>query len=384
MSGEDERRNKKGSIIEMQNNTESLNRVLDILESSDEEIDTSDTLTEMNKNLFILSNRLDKSPALQEDIDKLNQILPKYDRKAKLRDAFWKYGYFILILLFMCLSMVPGLYTIIFAVIFIYCVGDNMRKVVEAADILGNKGKTADPEKEYSFLNYPKLTKRRQLYNLTTKLLSVFKNGYLKVDSGIDTSEFERVGLILKDKEFYPNAKNKTPIGSIWFGMKTDKIEFELSNMEIRYSVNGTSKTSFLGVLSKVHLNQPVTEDTIIIPRSSERWVTLGAWEFDEKINIPTSNDLFNKCYRVQSSTGDTSVNINLKFMDSLIQVSKKYPNIGFATSENELFIAWRTDDVFFPVELDRTGEIDRLIEFAKDVIRMKELFEANINTFNY
>lgn len=374
----------------MQNNIESLNKVLDILESSDTEIDTKDTLTETKKNLFTDDNRLDKSRALKEDIDKLNQILPKYDRRAKLRDAFWKYGYFVLILIFMCQVIFPWLYSVFFIGIFIYCVGDKIGLIIQLVNEINNSGKNKtkskpeDPKKEYSFANYPKLNKRRQLYNLTTKLLSVFKNGYLKVDSGIDVSEFERVGLVLSSKEFYKNAKNKTPIGSIWFGMKTDKIEFELSNMEIQYSVNGTSKASFIGVLAKVHLNQPVTEDTIIIPRSSERWAKLGAWEFDEKVDIPTSNDLFNKCYRVQSSTGNTCVDINPILTDNLMQMSKKYPNIGFATSEDELFIAWRTDDVFFPVELDRTGEINRLIEFAKDVIRMKELFEANINTFNY
>lgn len=349
-------------------------------------VDIGDLPTKPQKCLFTDSNRLDNSPSLNEDMDKLLSVVKRLDKEAKFRDkiALLIYPAFFL------LNFVPYLIPLVAAGFFLVCIVSTFSNINEEVNKI--KGVTTDTtssknkvtKREFSFANYPELTKRKQVAVLVRTLLQTFKNGYLKVDDGLDVDEFERVGLLLEDKEFHKYATSRKCEGSIWFGMKTDKIEFELSNMLVSYSVGSLRRTNFMGVLAKVHLNKAVTEDTIFIPRKSINHQKIGAWEFDEKVNVYTNNELFDLSYRVQSSTGTTAVMLNSNIMDTILQMGKKYPNIGFATSGNELYIAWRTDDVFFPIELDKKGEIDRLTEFAKDVIRMKELFENNIDEFSY
>lgn len=359
----------------------------EVMDSNGTLVDIGDIPTKPQKSLFADSNRLDNSPSLNEDMDKLLSVVKKLDKEAKFKDKLVLFVYPI----FIFANIIPGILPVIAVGFFLFCIFSTFPNInKEINKIKGvttddtNRNKKKVEKREFSFANYPELTKRKQIAVLVRTLLQTFKNGYLKVNDGLDVDEFERVGLLLEGKEFSKYALSRKCEGSIWFGMKTDKIEFELSNMLVSYSVGSLRRTNFMGVLAKVHLNKAVTEDTIFIPRKSINHQKIGAWEFDEKVNVFTNNELFDNSYRVQSSTGTTAVMLNSSVLDTLLQMSKKYPNIGFATSGNELYIAWRTDDVFFPIELDKKGEIDRLTEFAKDVIRMKELFESNIDEFSY
>lgn len=329
-------------------------------------IEEVDKTTTTRSELFQDINRLDKSPALYDDLEELINNVHKLDKEVRFNDSVkkWIYGGLIF-----CMFIPPLFFVVILGIIVV--------ALMNAFSPTTSKPKVE--KREYSLANYDELIKKKQIAILTVELLKTFKNGYLRVDKGIDTKGFERVGLLLKKDELGPVVTSRKRAGSIWFGMKTDKIEFELSNMELIYSVREATITNFFGILARVVLNESASEDTIIVPRTSQYYTKYGKWEYDEKVDIEICNDAFNERFRVQSSTGTTSLNIGSYFMGSLIEMNKKYNNMGFAVSGNELFIAWRTDDVFFPVELDKKGEIDRLIDFSKDVIRMKELFEDNL-----
>lgn len=328
-----------------------------------EEVDNS---TRTRSDLFQDMNRLDKSPVLYYDLEELMDNVHKLDRKVKAKDS----GKCIAFIGLLFCYVMPVLFIILILFLIFYAI---------RSTLTSSKNNALPEKREYSLANYDELVKRKQVAVLTVELLKVFKNGYLRLDKGIDIKGFERVGLLLKKNELGPVVTSRKNTGSIWFGMKTDKIEFELSNRNLEYSFRDEKINNFMGILARVVLNESVTEDTIFIPCKSTNYMKLGKWEYDEKVDIEIANDAFNKEYRVQSSTGSTSINIGSHLMSNLIEMDRKYPNIGFAVSGNELFIAWRTDDVFFPIELDKKGEIDRLIEFSKDIIRMKELFEDNI-----